>query len=245
MLRLGAAVRGGITGLDGAPLSAAAEGCQRGDVNIPNVITVGRIFMVPLVIWLIIADRMQAAFFLFVIAGLSDALDGFLAKRFGWQTELGAYLDPIADKALLVSIYVTLGFFAHIPAWLVIAVVSRDLLIIGAIVLSWMLNRPVEVHPLYISKANTVGQIILAALVLAHLGLGLAFDALIGVVTWIAGSLTVLSAVAYLKSWLGHMTDDVTAAIHETGTVTTLERKSGDNRKPVRAAREQKRAHGQ
>ena len=71
-----------------------------------------------------------------------------LAKRYGWNSELGAYLDPIADKALLVSIYVTLGFAGHLPVWLVIAVVSRDILIVGAVVLSWMLSRPLSMQPL-------------------------------------------------------------------------------------------------
>ena len=73
-------------------------------MHIPNAITVFRIFLTPLVIWLMIDGRMQTAFLVFLIAGVSDGLDGFLAKRYGWQTELGAYLDPVADKMLLVSI---------------------------------------------------------------------------------------------------------------------------------------------
>ena len=113
-------------------------------MNIPNSITLGRLVLVPLVVWLIIDHQMEAAFLLFLLAGLSDAADGYLAKRYGWNSELGAYLDPIADKALLVSIYVTLGFAGHLPVWLVIAVVSRDILIVGAVVLSWMLSRPVQ-----------------------------------------------------------------------------------------------------
>lgn len=189
----------------GAP-DAAIEATKVRDVNLPNAITVGRIFLVPLVVWLIIVGRMQAAFVVFVVAGVSDALDGYLAKRFGWQSELGAYLDPLADKALLVSIYVALGYFAHMPAWIVIAVVSRDLLIIGAVLLSVMLGRPVEVHPLPISKANTVGQIVLAALVLGNLGFGLALAGVIELVSWVVGALTVLSAAAYLRAWLAHMT---------------------------------------
>ena len=142
-------------------------------MNIPNSLTLGRIVLVPLVVWLIITHEMQAAFLLFLLAGLSDAADGFLAKRYGWHSELGAYLDPIADKALLVSIYVTLGFAGHLPVWLVIAVVSRDILIVGAVVLSWMLSRPLSMQPLLVSKANTLSQIVLAGLVLAELGLGL------------------------------------------------------------------------
>ena len=91
-----------------------------------------------------------------------------LPGRFGWQTEL-ALSDPVADKALLVSIYVTLGL-NRLPVWLVIAVVSRDILIIGAFILSWILSRPVTVYPLLVSKANTLAQLVLASLVLAELG---------------------------------------------------------------------------
>ena len=83
---------------------------------------------------------MRIAFLLFLAAGISDAVDGFLAKRFGMTTELGAYLDPLADKALIVSIYVTLGITGVIPRWLVILVVSRDIMIVGAVMLSWLVG---------------------------------------------------------------------------------------------------------
>jgi len=174
-------------------------------VNIPNSLTLMRIVLVPLVVWLIITHEMLAAFLLFLFAGLSDAADGFLAKRYKWNTELGAYLDPIADKALLVSIYVTLGLAGHLPAWLVIAVVSRDILIVGAVVLSWMLSRPLSMHPLLISKTNTLSQIVLAGLVLAELGLGLGLEGLVQLLTWVTGTLTIVSAAAYFVAWLRHM----------------------------------------
>jgi cardiolipin synthase len=174
-------------------------------VNIPNTLTLGRIVLVPLIVWLIISHEMTAAFLLFLLAGFSDAADGFLAKRFGWRSELGAYLDPIADKALLVSIYVTLGFAGHLPVWLVIAVVSRDILIVGAVVLSWMLSRPLRMQPLLISKANTLSQIVLAGLVLAELGLGLGMHEIVNVLIWVTGALTIISAAAYFWEWLGHM----------------------------------------
>lgn len=174
-------------------------------MNIPNTLTLARIVLVPLVVWLIITHEMTAAFVLFLLAGVSDAADGYLAKRFQWRTELGAYLDPIADKLLLMSIYVTLGFSDHLPAWLVIAVVSRDILIIGAFLLSWVLSRPVPVHPLLVSKANTLAQIVLAGLVLAKLGLGLGFEELVAVLIPVTGALTILSAGAYFFGWLTHM----------------------------------------
>jgi cardiolipin synthase (CMP-forming) len=174
-------------------------------VNIPNTLTLARIVLAPLVVWLIITHEMTAAFVLFLLAGASDAADGYLAKRFQWRTELGAYLDPIADKLLLMSIYVTLGFSNHLPAWLVIAVVSRDILIIGAFLLSWVLSRPVPVHPLLVSKANTLAQIVLAGLVLAELGLGLGLEKLVIGLIPVTGALTILSAGAYFFGWLAHM----------------------------------------
>jgi cardiolipin synthase len=174
-------------------------------VNIPNSLTLLRIVLVPLVVWLIITHEMLAAFLLFLFAGLSDAADGFLAKRYNWNTELGAYLDPIADKALLVSIYVTLGLAGQLPVWLVISVVSRDILIVGAVVLSWMLSRPLSMQPLLISKANTFSQIVLAGLVLAELGLGLGLEQIVQFLVWVTGTLTILSAAAYFIGWLRHM----------------------------------------
>jgi cardiolipin synthase len=174
-------------------------------VNIPNTLTLGRIVLVPLLVWLIIGHEMFAAFLVFLLAGFSDAADGYLAKRYGWHTELGAYLDPIADKALLVSIYVTLGLAGHLPVWLVIAVVSRDILIVGAVLLAWILSRPITVKPLLISKANTLAQIVLAGVILAELGLGLGLEELVWVLIWVTGTLTIMSAAAYFWAWLRHM----------------------------------------
>jgi cardiolipin synthase len=198
-------------------------------VNIPNALTLARIILVPLIVWLIITHEMAAAFVLFLLAGLSDAVDGYLAKRFGWHTELGAYLDPIADKALLVSIYVTLGLANHLPVWLVIAVVSRDILIIGAFILSWILSRPVTVYPLLVSKANTLAQLVLASLVLAELGLGLRLEPFVAVCIWVTGALTILSAIAYFWTWLKHM------ASYEPQPAPLPARKS--HREPSRPAR--------
>ena len=201
-------------------------------MNIPNLITIFRIFLVPLVVWLMLDERMQIAFLLFVIAGISDGLDGYLAKKYGWQTELGAYLDPIADKALLVSIFVVLGLFSHLPIWLVIAVVSRDILIVGGILLSWVLARPVKVRPLLISKINTVGQIVLAATVLGGLGFVLRLDTVILTLVWITGGLTVASAATYMVNWLRHMT-----SYEEPSTNVKLRRPSR-NKKRVGGGKE-------
>ena len=100
--------------------------------SIPNIITLGRILLVPIIVWAIASNQMEIAFAVFIIAGVSDAVDGYLAKRFNMTSELGALLDPLADKALLVSIYIALGIWGAVPRWIVILVVSRDLMIFHA-----------------------------------------------------------------------------------------------------------------
>lgn len=181
-------------------------------MNPPNLITVGRAVLVPVIFWLLISGRTQAAFYFFLVAGISDALDGFLAKRFGWQTELGAYLDPLADKLLIVSIFIALGVRGELPSWLVTAVVARDILIIAAVVVSWLLIRPVRIRPLAVSKANTAAQIILAAFVLADSGFELGLTHLRTGLVWLTAVLTLVSLGAYIQAWLQHMNghDDAT-----------------------------------
>ncbi len=174
-------------------------------MTIPNFISLGRVILVPFVFWLLVTGQTQAAFFAFIIAGISDAVDGYLAKSFGWKTELGAYLDPIADKLLIVCIFLALGVAGKLPLWLVIAVVSRDILIVIAVVLSWLLGNPMRIRPLIVSKANTVAQIILAGTVLADEGFGLGLGWLRFGLIWITGFLTLASLAAYLRTWLLHM----------------------------------------
>lgn len=174
-------------------------------LNIPNLITLGRVILVPVVFWLLVSGQTELAFFAFVLAGVSDAVDGFIAKRFGLSTELGAYLDPLADKLLLVSIFVALGVMGALPSWLVIAVVSRDILIVVGVMLSWLLDRPITIRPLAVSKANTLAQILLAATVLADDGFGLGLEMPRIALVWVVGVLTVASLSAYLRAWLRHM----------------------------------------
>jgi len=174
-------------------------------LTIPNIITILRLFLVPAVIWALMDGQVGWALGLFVLAGISDGVDGFIARHFNQRSKLGAYLDPVADKLLLVSVFVVLGYMGELPLWLVIAAVSRDALIISAVMLSTVMGHPVEVKPLYVSKANTAVQILLAALVLADLafslGLGIVRDGFV----ILSGLLTVASAAAYLVAWLTHM----------------------------------------
>ena len=161
---------------------------------------------VPVIFWLLVNDYARAAFFVFLMAGVSDAIDGYLAKRFKWTSELGAYLDPLADKILVVSIYIALAVSGQIPLWLVIAVVSRDILILLAVLLSWLVDQPFRIKPLTISKLNTAAQLILATTVLGDNAFGMGLDTARQVLVWVTGVSTVLSLLAYLQLWFRHMT---------------------------------------
>lgn len=178
-------------------------------MNLPNLISIGRLILVPFVIVMIAQEKWQLAFVAFVVAGLSDAVDGFIARRFDMRTELGAYIDPLADKALLVSIYATLSVVGVLPGWLVVLVIFRDVMIVMAVLLSWVLDNPVKIRPLFISKINTGAQIGLAALVLSTRAFGVDPGGLDDAMIYAVAGLTVLSAGAYLLTWIGHMKEDV------------------------------------
>lgn len=170
-------------------------------INLPNLLSFARLLSVPLIMWLALAGEMTFAFWLFVAAGITDAIDGFIAKHFNAKTDLGSFLDPLADKALLVGIYLTLGWLGHIPIWLVIVVAFRDLTIVGGALLEQTLTQSFRSQPMMISKINTALQIALAALVLARLGLGFHDLGLTGVLVIAVAITTVLSGLTYLIEW--------------------------------------------
>lgn len=174
-------------------------------MTIPNLITIARLILVPFVIATIGQGFWTLAFGLFMVAGISDAADGIIARRFHLRSELGAYLDPLADKALLVSIYIALSVVGVLPGWLAIAVVSRDAMIVAAILISRLMDRPVEIRPLFVSKLNTAAQIAFAALVLGAMAAGGVPGALLAFGMGVVATLTALSAAAYLTRWLRHM----------------------------------------
>jgi cardiolipin synthase len=173
--------------------------------SLPNIITLGRLLLVPVIISLIAAQRWKEAFVCFIVAGASDALDGWLAKTFDLRSQLGAYLDPLADKALLVSIYIALAIMGAIPATLAIIVVARDIMIVGAFMISWVLEKPLEVRPLLISKINTLAQILFAALLLSVEAFGVQKGAWFDVSLVAVAGLALASLGAYFNQWFRHM----------------------------------------
>ena len=170
---------------------------SRSPVNLANLVTVGRLLMVIPLVWLILTEQLLAAFWLFLAAALSDAVDGFIAKRFNAATNLGSYLDPLADKVLLDGIYVALAMGQWLPAWLVALVIGRDLLIVCGVVLIRRRDAVFRPRPLLIGKINTFAQILLAACALAYiagwLDLAFALESLVVVVALT----TLLSGAGY------------------------------------------------
>ena len=171
-------------------------------MTIPNFITVLRFILVPAIIMAMLYGRMDLAFAGLLVAGVSDGIDGFIARQFDQRSELGAWLDPVADKLLLVSVVIMLGKLGHLPAWLVVLIVSRDVLIVGAVILQILFGNPMEVRPLMVSKANTVAQITMVTVALAGLGFGFDIAVIFNVLIGVAALLTVASGAAYLVTWL-------------------------------------------
>ncbi len=169
--------------------------------HLPNIVTIARIALVPVLILLLKDQDYAAGLIVFVIAGASDALDGYLAKRLNVQSRLGAILDPAADKLLLVSAYVMLTVLGHIPFWLVLVVVFRDLIIVGGYMLYTSHAGPVKMRPSILSKINTLMQIALVAVILAQQAAGLTWP-LAETLIYAVLATTVVSGAHYLWSWM-------------------------------------------
>jgi cardiolipin synthase len=185
------------------PTIAARLGARRPRIvrNLPNAITLARLLAAPVALWLILQHRYGIAFWVFVAAGFSDALDGWIAKRWNCRSPLGALLDPAADKALIVVVYLSLWHGGHLPGLLVFLVLLRDFLIVLGYLVIQTKGAEDGVGPIYISKVNTLVQLALITFVLARLGLDVEARGLTALLIGAAGLTTVLSGAAYLARW--------------------------------------------
>ena len=170
-------------------------------MTLPNVITLARLMSVPLAVWLLLGGHFKAGFWVILAATVSDAVDGFLARRLRMQSRLGAVLDPIADKVLLVGIFVTLGYQDYVETWLVILIVFRDLLIVGGAIVLQLLTGGLHVRPTGMSKTNTAAQMALAVLIVAQLAFTLDLSTILTYLTLIVAATTVGSGALYLVLW--------------------------------------------
>ena len=169
--------------------------------DIPNVLTVLRILLTVPVTWLLLSRQYSSALLLFAVAGISDGLDGYLAKRYGWESRLGSLLDPIADKLLLVLSFLALGWVELIPLWLVALVIVRDLVIVSGAVYYHFQVEPLEAAPSLLSKLNTLVQILLVILVVCDAGPLPLPDVLVDGLMWTVLATTLASGVSYVVVW--------------------------------------------
>jgi len=168
---------------------------------VPNLISLARLLSVPVAVYLILLGYYAAAFWIFLAAGISDAVDGLIAKHYGVTSLVGSFLDPLADKTLLIGVFLTLGSLGHIALWLVILIAFRDLLIIGGALLFQTLTHSLKMEPLFVSKVNTVAQITLAGFVLARLGLEAPVGWLETLLVYTVAATTLASGGAYVVKW--------------------------------------------
>jgi len=169
--------------------------------NLPNFISLLRILLVPPVVFFLLQQNYMTALILFVIAGVSDGIDGWLAKRFNWQSALGEILDPLADKLLIVASYVCFAWLELLPLWLVVSVMLRDVIIVAGGVLYRIFCGKVEIKPSYMSKLNTVMQIVLIATILISLTWLSIGDTVIAVLIWTVLFTTIASGFMYVFTW--------------------------------------------
>lgn len=172
--------------------------------QIPNLISLMRILMVPMVIVLLNERHYSAALLVFTFAGLSDGLDGWIAKKYQLQSAFGAMLDAIADKLLLVSTYAMLAMLGDIPFWLLVLVVFRDVTIVGGYWLLVAMDKKITVKPIWISKLNTFFQIVLVVLVLIHKAEWLVLDDIVPALIYIVSFTTLSSGLSYWVTGVRH-----------------------------------------
>lgn len=168
--------------------------------DIPNLITVMRLLLVAPILWLLLQNNYIGALSLFVFAGVSDLVDGFLAKTYSWTSELGGILDPLADKLLLVGTLLVLGWQGELPAWLVGLAIGRDVIIVSMAVFYNYLIEPFKAEPLLISKLNTLLQLALVAAVIFSKLMFLP-EALVLMLIYATALTTLWSGSAYIWEW--------------------------------------------
>ncbi len=165
-------------------------------INVPNILTILRILIAPVFVILVLRDLHGLALLAFVLAGVSDGLDGLIARMFNQRSDLGAVLDPIADKLLLTAAYVSLGVLAHIPGWLAVVVISRDVLIVTGIAVLSFCRVDFEIRPSQISKWTTAAQILTIGVALLNFQIPVA--GFLHILCWATALMTVLSGLHYI-----------------------------------------------
>ncbi len=169
-------------------------------INIPNLLTLVRILLTPVIVYFILEDHPLQALVLMAVAGITDMADGAIAKHFNMRTTVGSYLDPMADKLLLVSTIVCLFYVNEVPLFVFLAVVFRDVIIVAGAVVYEVVTRRLKMQPTFLSKTTTTLQIFYVLLVLLHMAYDFS-DVLMSAVMWLTFVITVASGVQYMVLW--------------------------------------------
>ena len=167
-------------------------------MNLPNILTLLRIILVPVIVIFLIQESYAKALLVFVIAGLTDALDGALARLLNKQTELGSFLDPLADKILLSTSFISLAIFTLIPGWLTVIVISRDFIILLGILILSMMSITYEIKPIFVSKVTTALQIATVFFALLLKSFTVEMNNWLDLLFWLTAFFTILSVVIYI-----------------------------------------------
>ncbi len=175
-------------------------------MTIPNIITMIRILLTPIFVIFIINGQLVTGLIILLICGISDGLDGFIARVFNQKSKLGSYLDPLADKIILVSAFVALGIRGFLPSWLSVAVISRDVLILIGVIILYLTGVSLNIKPVISSKINTCFQFATVIAVLAKEFLE-AFAGYYIYLYYITALFTLISFIQYLHQWLKMMVD--------------------------------------
>ena len=172
-------------------------------MTVPNILTLSRILLTPLLMWFLVNRKMNQALVVFLVAGMTDVLDGFIARLFHQKSRFGAFLDPLADKFLLVSSFLILGRLGLIPLWLVLIVVIRDLVIVAGTIALYLFRVQVEIRPTSLGKLTTLTQLLTVLLALG--------SSLFQVSPWdrlvvgITAMLSIASGVQYVRKGIDMM----------------------------------------
>ena len=169
-------------------------------MTIPNLITILRVLLVPIFVIYMINGRVLGSLIIFIIASASDAVDGFIARIFRQKSDLGAHLDPLADKILLIAAYTTSSILKMIPSWLAVLIISRDVIILLGVLVLYLNRHPIKIHPSLLSKSTTCLQIATILMILSNNYFQ--FEPIKIYIFWLTAGFTIASGLQYIRSGL-------------------------------------------
>ncbi|MBL8242827.1 MAG: CDP-alcohol phosphatidyltransferase family protein [Rhodanobacteraceae bacterium] len=169
--------------------------------HLPNTLSLARLVAALPIAWLVVDDHAQLAMVCFIIAGASDGLDGWLAKRFGWQSQLGGWLDPLADKALVLAVCVALALHGDLPWWLLALIAVRDVVIVSGAVAFHFSYAPLYARPTWLGKLTTFALLLTVVALLARNVGAQIVPAVVDALVWLCAGLLVASGIDYVRRW--------------------------------------------